>query len=249
LLIHIILSGYILKNGNPLKDVVVELNAVNGTIKASAISNEQGYYEIVGLPNDKYEIIPHFNSGYGNECIFNPPSRIEIINDSNKSNINFELNTFNVDGYAFFYGNSIVHNIGGLQRVKIYLNNIFVLETENDGHFGITNICPQTYKIEPYYYDSNGYRWSFEPPYQMVTVTNSNVEGVNFDVKTHMIDGWITTENGTPCNINNISLNIRLNGYLATSSSPNNCFWQILGVPNGYYSIRAENPSEKYYCF
>jgi protocatechuate 3,4-dioxygenase beta subunit len=101
--------------------------------------------------------------------------------------------------------------------------------TDSSGNYTLSNVVPGSYTLTAYLTS-----YSFSPADQAVTITTSNMTGVNFTATLLTISGQVMLSNGTP--VAGVTMTLNPDGYSGSYSTTTDA--------NGNYSLKL--PSENY---
>jgi uncharacterized protein (DUF2141 family) len=141
---------------------------LSGAASATTTTNTSGSYTFTGLANGTYAVTPS-NTGY----TFSPSSQSVTIGGSNVTGVNFtataQTTTYSISG-------TISPNAGGSGATVTLSGAASATTTTNtSGSYTFTGLANGTYAVTP---SNTGY--TFSPGSQSVTISGSNVIGVNF---------------------------------------------------------------------
>lgn len=150
----------------------------------TTVTDTDGQYTFPGLCAGTYMVSASSSSCYA----FNPTSQTNVVvGPNNAPTVNFSANAnlFGVSG-------SITNAGGGLAGVGVQLVGLTnFAQTDTNGHYRFTNLCPGTYTVVPSLYCSR-----FNPASRVIQVV-TNQSDVNFSGSTNdafAVSGQVTTD-------------------------------------------------------
>jgi inhibitor of cysteine peptidase len=160
------ISGQVTLSGSGLVGVTMTLS---GGVSKVTETNSEGRYSLTGLQNGSYVVTPT-KEGYQ----FSPASQSVTITDSNKDGINFTATA------GFTISGKVTIDDSGLGEVTMTLSGgvsltTLTTTTTSLGEYSFSNLSSGTYTVTP---SRAGY--GFTPVSQMITISNANVENVDF---------------------------------------------------------------------
>src|SRR6266576_191097 len=142
---------------------------LSGAASATSTTNTSGSYTFTGLVNGTYAVTPS-NTGY----TFSPGSQSVTISGSNVIGVNFTAT--GLPGTTYSISGTISPNAGGSGATVTLSGAASATTTTNtSGSYTFTGLVNGTYAVTP---SNTGY--TFSPGSQSVTISGSNVIGLNF---------------------------------------------------------------------
>lgn len=225
------IAGQVTCNGAGLSGVTMTLTSDYLEVPKVTLTDAQGKYDFSGLDSPiKYTVAPS-RAGY----FFVPAFREVTIQETSEENINFTaVMGFNLSGQIKFEDGT------GLEGVTVVLasNTSVSTQTDSQGYYSFEKVIPGTYTLTP---TKQGY--GFIPPSQTVTVSDSDISGIDFTaIAGYSISGQITS------NDNGISgVTMTLSGQISkTTETDSEGRYIFTGLQNGAYTI---TPSKNGYQF
>jgi len=227
------------------KTIPVDTFAISGTVTGDIAENvfitlsgdadqiiktdQDGNYSFQGVPHGDYTV-----TATCDKYKFSPENISVTIVDKNETNVNFsaELITYSITGM-------ILDTQGmPLEGVSISLDFEENTSTDPNGSFSISGLPDGNYVLAP---SLRGY--SFSPINKSVTITDKNVDQVNFsaELTTYSITGTILDFNNEPLRGVSISLD---SGEKSSTDAIGS--FSISGLSNGEYTL---TPVLKGYSF
>jgi inhibitor of cysteine peptidase len=225
------IAGQVTYNGTGLSGVTMTLESDFLEEPLIVLTDAQGKYDFPGLESPiKYTVTPS-KPGY----FFVPPSIEVTIQDASQENINFSaLLGFNVSGQIRLEAGN------GLSDVTVVLSGTtsVVTQTDSQGNYSFSNIVPGTYTVTP---SKQGY--GFSPPSQLLSVTDSDLTGIDFTaVAGYSISGKVTS-NGSGLS----GVTMTLSGDASKITQTNSAGTYVFtGLQNGSYTV---TPTKNGYQF
>lgn len=197
---------------------------LSGAANATSTADASGNFSFTGLANGSYTITPS-KPGF----TFTPGSQAETINGASVAAVNFvaaaQTQTFSISG-------TISPTAGGSGATVTLNGAASATATANSlGAYSFTGLANGSYVVTP---SNTGY--SFSPSSQPVTISGTNLTGVNFTASvqapTFTISGTIT-----PATIGSgalVTLSGTASGTTTANSSGN---YSFTGLANGSYTV------------
>jgi protocatechuate 3,4-dioxygenase beta subunit len=147
----------------------------SGAIADGVLTNSNGFYTLVGVPNGSYIITPDKDG-----VAFTPTARSVTVNGASATGVNFAAQGGNAGFGSYTISGRIVDSAGRpVAGVRIESTGEVVdgILTNTDGVYVLTRVAPGSYIVTPDLDNA-----TFNPERIAVNVTNGNVSGVNFVV-------------------------------------------------------------------
>jgi invasion protein IalB len=187
--------------------------ALSGPASATTTADSSGNYTFSGLPNGTFTMTPS-HSGF----TFTPGSQSMAINGANVTGVNFTgtSQTFTISG--------TISPVAGGSGATVTLSGAASATTtaNSSGAYTLTGLTSGSYTITP---SNVGY--TFTPPTQNVTVSATNVSGVNFTDNAVAVAPTITT---APANQTVTAGQTATFTVVAAGTAPLSYQWQKNGV-------------------
>jgi hypothetical protein len=138
---------------------------LSGTASATTTTDASGNYSLTALSNGSYTVTPT-KSGY----TFSPTSASATVNNANITGVNFTaavIPTYSISGNVSVNGAGASVTLTGAANAAA--------TADASGNFGFTGLSNGSYTVTP---SKSGY--TFSPASASVTVSGTNVTGVNF---------------------------------------------------------------------
>ena len=160
---------------------------LSGAGSATATADGSGNYSFTGLPNGSFTITPS-KSGFA----FSPTSSPATVNNANVTGINFTATavpTYSISGTisSSANGSGATVTLSGAASVST--------TADTSGNYTFTGLNTGSYTVTP---SKSGF--TFSPANAPVTVSNSNVTGINFTATASPNQTVFTTQ--TPAGVN-----------------------------------------------
>lgn len=167
-------SGRVSDNGTNMGGVTLTLATIQqpDVILQTVTSSGSGEYIFTGVEPGSYRIVPELE-----DYLFVPDYRDVLVSGGDVHNINFEanINIFNISGTVEDNGNPL----NGVQMVLTAAGNptpVAYAATDSNGDYTFFGISPGAYRVTP---ARPGYE--FLPPFRDVSISNADVNGVDFE--------------------------------------------------------------------
>jgi len=203
---------------------------LSGAASATTTTNTSGSYTFTGLVNGTYAVTPS-NTGY----TFSPGSQSVTISGSNVIGVNFTAT--GLPGTTYSISGTISPNAGGSGATVTLSGAASATTTTNtSGSYTFTGLVNGTYAVTP---SNTGY--TFSPGSQSVTISGSNVIGVNFTATglpgtTYSISGTISPNAGGS------GATVTLSGAASATTTTNTSgSYTFTGLVNGTYAVTPSN--------
>ena len=188
--------------------------SLTGTSSASVTADAAGNYSFTGLPGGSYTVVAT-KAGFA----FTPASQPVTVSNANVAGINFGTVTYSISGtISGAGGNGATVSLAGTSNATV--------TADAAGNYSFTGLQNGSYTVTP---SKAGF--SFTPASQPVTVSSSNVAGINFSTVTFSISGTIggTGGNGATVNLTGAS------AASVTADASGN--YSFTGLQNGSYTV------------
>lgn len=199
--------------------------ALGGTANATLTADASGNYSFNGVVSGSYSVTPS-NTGF----IFNPASQNVTVAGASVTGVNFtatSVPTYSVSGTVAGGGGTTLSLSGTANQV---------VTADPSGNYTFSNLVGGNYSVTP---SKTGY--TFSPASQSITVSNSNLTGINFSataLPTWSISGTVTGTTGVT-----VVLSGAASATTTTDASGNYIFGGLL---NGAYLV---TPNQKGFVF
>jgi hypothetical protein len=205
---------------------------LSGGAGATTTADNAGNYTFTGVSNGTYTVVPS-HAGY----TFTPSSQSVAVNGANVTGVNFTdaAQTFSISGM-------ISPAAGGSGATVTLSGTASGTTTANaSGAYTFTGLVGGSYTITP---SNTGY--TFSPASQSVSVSTSNVTGVNFADTSTVVAPTITKQ---PASQSVTAGQTATFGVVAAGSAPLSYQWQknggnISGATSSSYTIPATATSD-----
>jgi hypothetical protein len=230
------ISGKVLTaTGTGISGITISLS---DSITATATTDSNGSYSVIGVPNGKYTLTAS-NASYA----FDPSSTPITVNGANLTAQNFTGAPVQFSPTSFSISGTVASAAGtGISGVTVSLvgASTSTATTNSSGNYTFTGAINGSYTITV-----ASLSYTFSQSSLPVTVNNSNLAGRNFTgtlkpPASYTISGTVATAAGV--GIPNVTVTLSGTGNSTATTNTDGAF-SISGATNGDYSLSASNSS------
>jgi len=201
---------------------------LSGSKQTNTTTDSSGNYTFSLLSNGTYTVTPS-KTNY----TFTPPSRTVTISGANVTGVNFTAST------TYTISGTVTGDTQAGVTMSLFGSVSANTTTNASGNYTFRGLSNGTYTVT---LRKSGY--SFEPPYRPVTISGTNVTGVNFTASvasTYTISGTVTGDV-----LAGVTITILYDSVLGDMTTNTSGNYTFSGVSNGTYTVK---PSKANYTF
>lgn len=207
----------------------IELSLTGNTNRYTAITDAQGNYTFVNVPDASYGLLP-----ISGEYTFTPEYRTVFVNGTNITVDNFIASAGGSEGTYSITGRILDDSGNAIPDALIMLDyQDKITSADKEGNYFFGNLGDGDYKITP---SITGY--AFSPPVKTVTISGENVR-VDFTGvlggEGHAVSGRIIDQSGN--GVPGIDLSFTSVTDRFTAETDNDGYYIFTDIPNAVYGL------------